>query len=338
MRENLIKTIKLLLLAWFIPIVLSQIIYYGFATNYTTNVFSEIGFKNQYENGIYKYRVLGRMIFLKINDFIDSYGFSPISVRSLNLLDPLGTNEYYATYFINNTLFLCLTVTILFLIIDRKCSLDMVLLKDFSLLLMTLLIVITQYVVVPYDTLSYFLIALAIYFVLSKQSLLNLLILCLIVFLATITRETAALVLSFYFAVYHRELLKLSKPFNKYQIYLGVLIICFVITYFSLRFIFGFEYALYQSIQILNNLSFSALTGLLFFGAISLILLLDEHGRKQCVLFLAASLPYIVLLVFVANLWEIRLWIPIIIALIILKLHSVPPVGISKREFISPTS
>ena len=39
--------------------------------------------------------------------------------------------------------------------------------------------------------------------------------------------------------------------------------------------------------------------------------------------FLVAALPYVIPMLFIANPWEIRLWVPVILLLMLLKLNAV---------------
>jgi len=202
-------TIRFLLLGWVIPCVLGLMVYYGFVTNYTSQVFSHQGFVNQYENGIYKYRMLGREALLEMERLVKAHG--PLPLRppaSLRLLDRAGDPDLYAAYFLLNTLFLCLTCSVLFVAFHQGGKAGEELPADLAVLASALVMAITQYVVVPYDTLSYFFLALGIALSLHPSpghGRLGLLALATV--LGTLTRETAALIPAFFFALHHREIL-----------------------------------------------------------------------------------------------------------------------------------
>ena len=56
-----IKTsLRLFIAAIFLPLAFSGMMYIGSTTAYTWGVFDKVGFHQQYSDGIYKYRVLGR--------------------------------------------------------------------------------------------------------------------------------------------------------------------------------------------------------------------------------------------------------------------------------------
>src|SRR6266540_2096359 len=154
--------LRILLLGCVIPIIASSIVYQGFTTNYTTQVFSEQSFKNQYENGIYKYRVLGRVLLLKTYKLINSYELPTLTpFNSLKLLDRAGDIEFFSAYFYINTVFLCLTCMVLFFILGGHTKDTDFMNVDLPILFICFLIAITQYVIVPYDNISYFFLATA---------------------------------------------------------------------------------------------------------------------------------------------------------------------------------
>lgn len=324
MKNHINSLIRIILLGCIIPIVLSTMVYLGFATNYTqVKLFTKEGFESQYNNGIYKYRVLGKAILSLTYDVVmQQDGVPAIPSRSLNFLDKGGDPKFYSAYFYMNTFFLCLTSIVLFFVFGGHKNADFMMV-DLPLFFMCVLMTITQYVVVPYDTLSYFLLSLAVLLIIyGNLSSWSTLALCLVVILSTLTRETASLILAFYVAVNHKAIFvkPISFKFNQNQIQLLISIFCFVSTYMWLRTFLGFDHALYQSILILyNSNSPFSLLGVLFFASVTILVLITRVVTKELLILYAASLPYIVFAVIFADLWEIRLWIPILLLVIILK-------------------
>ena len=49
------------------------------------------------------------------------------------------------------------------------------------------------------------------------------------------------------------------------------------------------------------------------------VLLLSGPGRRESALFLLASLPYLLFILITARLWEIRLWTPVFLSIVVLK-------------------
>lgn len=318
---------RFFLLAWIIPIVMSFIVYFGFTTNYTGRVFSEASFNQQYLGGVYKYRVLGRILLIKTHDLINNYNISVFKPPySLRLLDPTGTREFYSAYFYMNTFFLCLTCSFLFFLLHRGDHSNHII--DFYMMFMIFMMTITQYVVVPYDTITYFFIAFSAFFILkNKLSLWGISALCGTIILATLARETTVLILAFYFTVHYQALFEKPKgikitsiKLNQQQLIFLVITLCFILTYLSLRWEFGYENAWFQSITFKENFSnkFPVL-GILFLVMNILFLIITPEGRKEILIFITVSFPCILFILTVANPWETRLWVPLIIISAIIK-------------------
>ncbi len=310
----------MLCLGFFIPFVLSMVVYFGFSSNYTSGLFSEAGFREQYETGIYRFRILGRITLLEINAFLEARQSPQIAPRALFLLDRNASPRFYTAYFLNNTLFLCLTCCTLLLLFDRISSRQNLWIGDLAVLLLCLLMAITQYVVAPYDTLSYFFLALGAFLTYSRQRPATVAALSAVVVLGALTRETAALIPAFYLAVHHRPLLARPLRVSIHHAALIFSALCFVATYAALRLALGFEAAFLKNIQLAYNLANPfGVAGLLFFAAILAVLLLSGPGRREGAVFLLVSLPYSLFLLATGILWEIRLWVPVILALVVLK-------------------
>lgn len=320
MANSASRIIRLVCLGFVIPLVLSMVVYFAFASNYSTGIFSEAGFRGQFEAGIYKYRVLGRLSLLKINEIIEDSSFPAIAPRSMFLLDRNGSPVFYTAYFLNNTLFLCLACGVLMLLFEKLSQPQSVWIGDLLVALLCLLMVVTQFVVVPYDTMASFFLCLAFGLVLGEQKLVNVILLGLVVVLGALTRETAALILAFYFAVHHRRLL--ARPF-RWTVHHSTLLFlsaCFLLTYAGLRLALGPGNAVFEDIQLKDNLASPfGLAGLLFFLAVTAVLLLNGPGRRESLLFLLAALPYLLFLLVTARLWEMRLWIPVFLSIVTLK-------------------
>jgi hypothetical protein len=228
-----------------IPIILSFIVYYGFATNYTGNVFSKRGFKNQYEGGIYKYRILGKFLLLKTYTLIKGQNLPSLAPHSLALLDPNGKSEFYAAYFYLNTLFLCPTSVALILTLGGQEDETSFLAVDAPLLFLIALISIGQYVVVPYDILSYFFLSAAALLIYQrKDASVNSIVLCIVVILATLTRETAILIPAFFLSVNYKTIFVKPRGFSLNHQQGSLLLICvgYAGAYLILRLLLGSDY------------------------------------------------------------------------------------------------
>jgi len=330
MKTKTILFLRIFLLGCIFPIIVSNIVYTGFSTNYTVGVFSKRGFEYYYGNGIYKYRVLGNTMLLKTYDLIKRYNLPTFAPRSLNLLDYAGDPQFYSAYFYLNTFFLCLTSILLLIILGAHHKNMDFMMVDLPVLFMCFLIAIAQYVVVPYDTLSYFFLSIAVILIIyDNGTLWNLLGLCIIVILATLTRETAAFILSFYFAINYKTIL--TKPttlkINQKQAILIIITACFIFTYIGLRWVFGYDHAIYEAIVLSKNINRpDAILGMLFFVSIALIIFITKAVTKEISVFFVVTLPYVLFVLLFAEAWEIRLWTPPILLLIILKVRASQPV------------
>lgn len=298
----------------------------GFSTNYTGNVFSKQGFELQYETGIYKYRVLGNTLLLKTYDFIKRYDLPTMAPYSLHILDNAGDPLFYSAYFYMNTVFLCLTCALLLIIFGAHRKNTDFMTVDLPVLFLCFLMAITQYVVVPYDTLSYFFLSIAVILIIyDRKTPGNLIGLCIVTIVAALTRETAIFIPSFYFAINYQDILRKPATFkvNQKQGVLLILTTCYLLTYLGLRWVFGHEQAVYEAFLFSNNPHLLyALLGILFYASIALILFITTAITKEISMFFLITSPYVLFIMLFADPWEIRLWTPLILLLIILKVRA----------------
>jgi hypothetical protein len=337
MKINIVLFLRLFLLGCIIPIIVSSIVYNGFTTNYTVSVFSKRGFEYQYQAGIYKYRVLGNTTLLKTYDLIKRYDLPTFTPRSLGLLDHAGDAQFYSAYFYMNTFFLCLTSMLLLIIMGAHRKNRDFMMVDLPVLFMCFLIGISQYVVVPYDTLSYFFLSTAVILIINDNGTLwNLLGLCIVIILATLTRETAAFILSFYFAINYKTILTppTTLKINRKQSDLIVITVYFLSTYIGLRWVFGYDHAIYEAFVLSKNLDRpDSMLGILFFISIALIIFITKAVQKEISVFFIVTFPYVLFIWLFADAWEIRLWTPLILLLVIMKVRASQ--SLSLQETIS---
>jgi len=310
--SKLEKRIRELAVCVLFPVIASYVVYFGFNTNYTRGVFHEEGFRRQYESGIYKYRILGRYAFLMVVEFVENNSF--VSEKMLTLcggvpepvtvMDEDCTSPYYLTYFLVNTIFLVVTSILLYIIFKAGTSSHGCVLTLF----LTSAIALSQYVVSPYDTISYALLSGAILLILRPMKR-NTLWLAVLLALATLVRESSALILSFYFAHNHN---KVRNRDRKAISELIILSLEYILIYACLRLVLGTENALVQHVHIESNLTWPrSLMGLLALLTISYISVSGCQKKTASVFFLFAALPYIIITLIAADVWEIRLWIPV---------------------------
>lgn len=314
--------VRLLVLGVIIPALLGIFTYVGFFTNFTTGVFNQAGFEQQYlHSSIYRFRVLGTHLLLWTYEQIKDWPLADFAPYGLKSVDKNGDANFYYAYFLVNTAFLCLTCISLVLAFSRHAARKDFFHVDLPVLSLALLMSFAQFVITPYDTLSYFFLAATLPFCMkARLSVPELAIFCLLMVLATLTRETAALTLSLYFTVHRHRLLQ--RTLTREQLTLLLLTAVFVLTYWALRWQLGMENATHHRFRLFRNFSDDPLpiVGAIFFPAVLSLFFTDSRGRRDLGIFLLASLPYWLAMFAVAYPWEIRLWVPIILVMVFIKL------------------
>lgn len=319
---------RLLLLGIVIPVLLGLFTYVGFFTNYTTGVFHQAGFEQQYlHSSIYRFRILGSHALLWTHELIRDWPLGDFAPYGLRSVDPNGTAQFYYAYFLLNTAFLCATCCVLVLTLSRLASRADFQHIELPVFCLALLMSFAQFVITPYDTLSYFFLAAALPLCLQRRpGAATLVALGILVVLGTLTRETVVLVLSFYCAVHWQRVVCL-KPTREQAVLLG-LVTLFLLTYLLLRWQLGLEDATHHRFRLLRNFSDDPLPiiGGLFLPAVAGLYFTDGNGRQALLRFLLASLPYTVMMFAVAYPWEIRLWVPLLLVMTVIKLvhHPIP--------------
>ena len=323
-----------LLTALFIPLIIIYFVYFGFTTAYVQNIFSKESFQNQYDQDIYRYRVLSKFLLLKLHDVMISAEQSFPSrtgdeyenyirtdeKRMLSFLDKNGDVVFYKSLFLFNAIFTVMTTSLAYLLLQdtRFYALSPPQVASQTILL-AFLIGITQFSVNPYDSSAYFFLIASIYMTLvyiHNPLYRHLAWLCIITSVATFNRETVTLGLSFL-----ASLSVLKFGINRIRTYVSVFLPCgcFLFFYFALRLIYGFENATHHDlIMFFYNFRFSprniagfafCITFLAYFFAIAQ----DRMNKRIILLFLLFSSPYIMMILYVAYIFETRLTVPLVI-------------------------
>ena len=299
-----------------LPLVVNYFTYFAFTSNYTKNIFSEESFKAQFENDIYKYRFLSRELVLITFDFLKEVNPKVPQKETIKYLDPNGDVLFYATLFIYSSVFLCLFAFILTLILNQSSISQLSKLSVYLSLI--LLISLSQFTLVPYDIPGYFFNILGFYlswkYFKNDQQTYSWL-LALVILIGTMNRETTALNLSFHFSL---MFFKERNVINSIKKTLPALF-SFLLVYISLRIILKDEESLVGFFSLLTNLkNFENLMGLTFI--LSLLFLLYSFSTFQVKrinqIFIITSLPYLIVIFSNGILYEIRLIIPVVLALI----------------------
>ena len=89
---------------------------------------------------------------------------------------------------------------------------------------------------------------------------------------------------------------------------------------------FGSEHAVYEAFLLTKNPHLGyAILGILFYASMALILFITTAVTKEISVFFLVTFPYVLFIVLFADPWEIRLWTPLILLLIILKVRAYQP-------------
>lgn len=307
-----------------LPCLLSFVIYYGFFTAYVGEAFHREAFRAHYESGVYRYRVLGRELLLATHSVVVSQTkvgqlarrILPEAPRGMALADAKGDGWFYGSFFILNTAFLVGASLLLYAICfrgglgaqDRALAAGK---YSMGLLIMTL----TQFVPTAYDMLScFFLLAAAYLIVRPMRWGFAGVLLC--VGLGALTRESAAMILALYLAYHVGDLMRL----NREAIWrLTTMIALFAVVYVALRLYYGTEHAVCQMVRWrLNVMDQKSLFGLLLLPALCGLIMAGVARPMRCWVFLAACAPYALAMLTIANTWEVRLWVPVWLGLLVL--------------------
>lgn len=308
-----------LLFAALLAFTVNTFIYFGYANVYSNRILDLASFQDQFHTGIYQYRILSAYLLVGVYDLLSFLNID-FSLFKLKFLNPGSEPQLYVSFYILNTFFLVL-FAIMFLKITQ--SRNFAATAQEKILLMSIAvftIALSQFVIVPYDISSYFLLAVFFYFLqrfLGASSMFNLMILGGIMFVSTVNRETSALSLSVA-AVLLFEKFRFKKSFIQPLVFLTAL---FFLTYAGLRY-FGSDFTTNDGNVSLQNFSQPKnILGILFwavFFALSFMLAQNHSARKNIIIFHIISLPYILVCFYTGILYEIRLYLPLFLTSLLL--------------------
>lgn len=321
------QKLNVILIIIFLPLIISVITHFGYISGYTEGVFSTETFSSQNDSGIYKYRILSKYLLLETDKLLSQTRLNQMDnmlSRIVGFMDSKGTVSFYFSYFIINSVFSILGVWIFYLISIKYLFSSNLNKSILAVLFYVPAVSMFQYVLVPYDYSSFFFNNLIIYLFLSQKSQKSILImpaLLLTIVLATLNRETSALAISFMLA------LNYTDKKNLFESVKGIVlpVAAFLITYVGLRLFLGFDSGFLNKFTLhLNLISPLNLFGI-FTGIFSIYLVYYFAGnsdiRKTLTKYLLFSFPYIIVSLFGGITYEIRLWTPLIINLVIILLY-----------------
>lgn len=297
----------------------NSFVYFGFVNSYSSEIFNLQNFQGQFQSGIYQYRVLSGYVLLWIYDFLTYLNLDD-GLFKIKFLNPDSEPKMYLSFYILNTVFLMFTAAMLVFITETKNIIATHSEKLLMIVVALFSIALTQFVIVPYDVSSYFLLLLFLFVFLKyieKESNQLLILLCVIMVISSFNRETAALSLS----------LAATMLFTKFGISkkslfpMIPLVVSFLGVYMGLRLMNETFTTNDGNLFLQNFANPKNILGILFwlvFFALATLLAKSAAARKMILYFHLFALPYILMSLYSGIMYEIRLYIPLFLAALVL--------------------
>lgn len=300
-----------------LPFLLFAMSYYGFESSYVRLKTMEKAPDFMFSS-VYAYRVIPNYLSIHVTEMV-TFAVNNYLPFLKNFLLKQGTLFYHSIFLINSIFFVLSSVVLntLFKLSPTGVLLNLNIRRMIHLLTI-FFIVIIQYVPTNCDSIAiffYLLGALLTLKYLQNRNLTDFILLCVVVFISTLARETSCLNISFFAAVCI-DFEKLKKKDFTFIRELIFLVIAFIVPYAGLRMMIHQDVSFVEGIYFLDNFSSPFnLSGLLF-GVISLYfsyLLCNDKGKMLIRKYLFFSIPYLVMISMVGLFWEVRLFIPLIL-------------------------
>lgn len=302
------------------PVSLNFMAYFGFVTATLRDGYSLPTFARQYGTGIFRYRILSReLVYLVYNIVHRFHRFVPVHPELARFLRT-DSLDLYVSYFLLNTFFLTATSCVLYACLRSSPMRGSAQEKHLWLVFLIFLMVMTQYIVNPYDATAYFFLATSILLMLRTRGPMMLAGLAVVVVVAALNRETAAITISLFatLCVVRKRLFTRESLVG-----LALLIGAFLLPYILLRVVLGWDHAVGAGIDVIGELhQHNSYVGILLtlclFGIVT-----SYQGAAQwrvMWIFLGISAPYILLVILTGIWFEVRLCVPLIICIVMLNL------------------
>lgn len=307
------------------PFLLFFISYYGFESSY-------VGLKSMERapdfmfSSVYAYRVIPNFLMLHLTDvvgFIINTYFSSLK----NFILKNGT-VFYHSIFLINAFFFVLSSIIINKILKLK-PVEMLShpgIQKVIHLVAIFFIVIIQYVPTNCDCIAVFFYVTGVFLTLRYfhyRKITDFILLCLVVFVSTLVRETACLNIAFFAAVFiDPEEIK-KKNFHGIREII-FLMLSFILPYLGLKMMIPQNASFFEGIYLVKNFTSPFNLAGLLFGIIGLYFtfnLCNDSGKLVLKRYLFFSLPYLLMITFVGLFWETRLFIPLILSGIVVASH-----------------
>lgn len=319
------------------PLFFHIIVYYGFQSSYF-DYKSQVAISDFYYQNIYAYRLVSRDVLEGIFSTMQRVFEADFPFKDYILKK--GTLYYHSLFLLNTFFAICTSLMLSFLLENQSFFKNINIQKRVIIVfMMAVVMALSQFVAVHYDNSAVFFMLIGIYFSLryyEKKRLKDLFLLCVIIAISALNRETAALNISFLAALFivdYKDVRRIWQVFI--QVILPV-VLAFVLPYMVLRGFVPQEKNeggyFFESITLINNFTNPNNIIGIFYGLILVkFLYFFVRNRDNKILmntFLFFSLPYIIMIFFVGIMWEVRLYIPLIYGLVLLAF-----LDIKKSEF-----
>ena len=307
----------------FLSVVVEKIAYFGFTPNYSFWVFSRAGITRMLSHDVFQYRILSQYFLFGTDHFLGYFMPDEKADPRILLLDPKGSERLYLAYYYLNTFFLALTAVLLLLILDLKKAFRINAAEKLILLVvMVMTMGLSQFVVCYYDNSSYFFQVLIEYVLLrfmERHYWATIVGVGLLVVLSTLNRESSAL------SVAIVAVILIGRFGPKENILMGIVGIggCFLLTYIGLRvFIVDPVHGIFVNELAGRIFADVNLYGLLFwilFCYFAFVMADSVDNRWMIGAYFLFSAPYIVTCLINGVLWEVRLYIPLLLGSLLLS-------------------
>lgn len=317
----MMRAVRFVCAAWLLPAAFSLVAFFGFFTNYTTDLFSANGLAERLQRSVFQYRVLGRYFVSTLATVFEPIaGRWPVP-RAFHVMDPAGTPGAYWAYVVVHTLSTCIGCTLLLVTLRRivgpaRSSLSVA--PELTVVAIALATALATFVVTPYDGLFFAFQMAAVLITLVVPARAALMPLTIVTILAGLTRESAYFIPMFYLAVHHRAIVTGDRAVRATFSSSAAAVVG---VYVGLRAILGFSGAssVFYAWQWSSNLKWTSLAGsIMLLASLALLLAKGRHYRER-LWFAALSAPYIVFAHVFAEPWELRLWLPVLVPLVVLQ-------------------
>ncbi|BAP33676.1 uncharacterized protein CHSO_4639 [Chryseobacterium sp. StRB126] len=304
-----------------LPFLLFAMAYYGFESSYVRLKTMEKAPDFMFAS-VYAYRVIPNYLSVHVTEIVTFIVNNYIPFLK-NFLLKQGTLFYHSIFLINSFFFILSSAVLHALL--KLGALPLTIRRMIHLLAIFFMVII-QYVPTNCDSIAIFFYlwgALLTLKFLEHRKLTDFILLCAVVFISTLARETSCLNISF-FAAMCIDFEKLKNKDFTFIKELIFLVIAFIVPYAGLRITIHQDVSFVEGIYFLDNFSSPFnLSGLLF-GIISLYfsyLLCNDKGKMLLRKYLFFAIPYLIMIAMVGLFWETRLFLPLILTGIVVASH-----------------